>query len=143
MSERSFGRRYAEATGQTPARAIERLRLEAARRLLSELRLPLKRIAERCGFGSEETMRRSFLRLLSVTPHDYRARFSFECGLDVGSGGCTRSRCSRIGISGFDPKQALPVCRKSRNLRSAISSHFGGLLRERQLCKESGAQFQD
>jgi transcriptional regulator GlxA family with amidase domain len=53
MSERSFSRRYAEATGQTPARAIERLRVDAARRLLSESRLPVKRIAERCGFGSE------------------------------------------------------------------------------------------
>jgi transcriptional regulator GlxA family with amidase domain len=60
MSERSFSRHYAEATGQTPARAIERLRVEAARRLLSESRTPVKRIAQRCGFGSEETMRRSF-----------------------------------------------------------------------------------
>jgi transcriptional regulator GlxA family with amidase domain len=75
MSERSFSRHYAEATGQTPARAIERLRLEAARRLLSESRLPVKRIAQRCGFGSEETMRRSFSRLLATTPQDYRARF--------------------------------------------------------------------
>ncbi len=77
MSERSFSRHYAEATGQTPARAIERLRVEAARRLLSETRLPFKRISQRCGFGSEETMRRSFLRLLSVSPQDYRARFRF------------------------------------------------------------------
>jgi transcriptional regulator GlxA family with amidase domain len=77
MSERSFSRHYAEATGQTPARAIERLRVEAARRLLSESRTPVKRIAQRCGFGSEETMRRSFLRLLAVTPQDYRARFTF------------------------------------------------------------------
>jgi transcriptional regulator GlxA family with amidase domain len=76
MSERSFSRRYAEATGQTPARAIERLRVEAARRLLSESRLPVKRIAQRCGFGSEETLRRSFLRLLAVTPQDYRSRFA-------------------------------------------------------------------
>jgi transcriptional regulator GlxA family with amidase domain len=76
MSERSFSRHYAEATGQTPARAIERLRVEAARRLLSESRLPVKRIAQRCGFGAEETMRRSFLRLLATTPQDYRARFS-------------------------------------------------------------------
>jgi transcriptional regulator GlxA family with amidase domain len=75
MSERSFSRHYAEATGQTPARAIERLRVEEARRLLSESRLPLKRIAQRCGFGSEETLRRSFARLLEVTPQDYRARF--------------------------------------------------------------------
>jgi transcriptional regulator GlxA family with amidase domain len=76
MSERSFSRHYAEGTGQTPARAIERLRLEAARHMLSESRVPVKRIAQRCGFGSEETMRRSFLRLLAVTPQDYRARFT-------------------------------------------------------------------
>ena len=76
MSERSFSRHYAEATGLTPARAIERLRVEAARRLLSESGLPGKRICQRCGFGSEETMRRSFLRLLAVTPQEYRRRFS-------------------------------------------------------------------
>jgi transcriptional regulator GlxA family with amidase domain len=76
MSERSFSRHYAHATGQTPARAIERLRVEAGRRLLSESRTPVKRIAQRCGFGSEETMRRSFLRLLAVTPQDYRSRFA-------------------------------------------------------------------
>ncbi|HEX4179091.1 MAG TPA: helix-turn-helix domain-containing protein [Rhizomicrobium sp.] len=75
MSERSFSRHYAEATGMTPGHAIERLRVEAARRLLSESRLPVKRISQRCGFGSEETMRRSFLRLLAATPQDYRARF--------------------------------------------------------------------
>jgi transcriptional regulator GlxA family with amidase domain len=75
MSERSFSRHYAEATRQTPAHAIERLRVEAAQRLLSESRLPVKRIAQRCGFGSEETMRRSFHRLIATTPQDYRARF--------------------------------------------------------------------
>ena len=64
-----------EATGLTPARAVERLRVEAARGLLLESRLPVKRIAQRCGFGSEETMRRSFLRLLAATPQEYRARF--------------------------------------------------------------------
>ena len=36
----------------------------------------VKRVAQRCGFGSEETMRRSFLRLVSTSPQDYRARFS-------------------------------------------------------------------
>jgi transcriptional regulator GlxA family with amidase domain len=76
MSERSFSRHYTEATGVTPIHAVERLRVEAARRLLSESRLPVKRISQRCGFGSEETMRRSFLRLLATTPQDYRNRFS-------------------------------------------------------------------
>jgi transcriptional regulator GlxA family with amidase domain len=75
MSERTFLRRYREATGLTPARAIERLRVEAARQLLAETRLPAKRIAARCGFGSEETMRRSFMRLQGVSPQDFRQRF--------------------------------------------------------------------
>jgi transcriptional regulator GlxA family with amidase domain len=75
MSERSFSRHYADTTGLTPSRAVERLRVEAARQLLSDTRLPVKRISQRCGFGSEETMRRSFQRLLAVTPQDYRARF--------------------------------------------------------------------
>ena len=78
-SERSFSRRYAEAAGQTPARAIERLRVKAARRLLSESRLPTKRIAQRFGLGAEETLRRTFTRLLSVSPQNYRARFTSEC----------------------------------------------------------------
>jgi transcriptional regulator GlxA family with amidase domain len=76
MSERSFSRHYLDATGLTPARAIEQLRVEAARRLLSETGLAVKRISQRCGFGSEETMRRSFARLLATSPQDYRARFS-------------------------------------------------------------------
>lgn len=76
MSQRSFSRHYTEQTGLTPGRAVERLRVEAARQLLLESRLPIKRISRRCGFGSEETMRRSFQRLLGATPQDYRVRFS-------------------------------------------------------------------
>jgi transcriptional regulator GlxA family with amidase domain len=75
MSERSFLRRYREATGLTPGRAVERLRVEAARQLLAETRLSAKRIAARCGFGAEETMRRSFARLQGVNPLEYRQRF--------------------------------------------------------------------
>lgn len=74
MSERSFIRHYRQVTGSTPARAVERIRVEAARRLL-EGNLPVKRVAARCGFGSEETMRRSFLRLIGATPQAYRERF--------------------------------------------------------------------
>jgi AraC-like DNA-binding protein len=76
MSERSFSRHYEKATGLTPANSVDRLRVESARRMLTDTRLPIKRIAERCGFGSEETLRRSFVRLLAATPRDYRARFS-------------------------------------------------------------------
>jgi len=75
MSKRSFVRHYRQATGTTPARAVERIRVEIARQLL-EQGLTIKHVAGRCGFGSEETMRRSFLRMLSVTPQAYRERFS-------------------------------------------------------------------
>ena len=75
MSERTFLRRYREATGLTPQRAVERLRVEAARQMLIETQLPIKRIAARCGFGTEETMRRTFIPVQQVGPNEYRERF--------------------------------------------------------------------
>ena len=77
MTERSFVRHYRRVTGTTPARAIERIRVEAARQAL-EQGLSVKRVAPRCGFGSEETMRRSFQRLLGATPQAYQERFSAD-----------------------------------------------------------------
>ncbi|MGE8186563.1 GlxA family transcriptional regulator [Pseudomonas sp. NPDC086278] len=82
MSERSFVRHYRADTGQTPARAIELIRVETARRLLSDTGLPIKRVAVQCGFGSEETLRRSFLRAMGVTPQAYRERFSVSAATD-------------------------------------------------------------
>lgn len=74
MSSRSFSRHYLSATGRTPARALEHLRMENARRLL-EQGAPVSQTARRCGFGTEETMRRSFQRHLGISPQDYRQRF--------------------------------------------------------------------
>jgi transcriptional regulator GlxA family with amidase domain len=76
MSERSFVRHYRAETGQTPARAVELIRVESARRQLADSSIAIKRIAVHCGFGCEETLRRSFLRALSITPQAYRERFS-------------------------------------------------------------------
>lgn len=76
MSERSFARHYRAAFGMTPARAVEKMRVEAVQHLLESTTLPIKRIAARCGFGAEETMRRSFRRQLGATPQDYRERFA-------------------------------------------------------------------
>ncbi|MDO7900284.1 GlxA family transcriptional regulator [Pseudomonas citrulli] len=78
MSERSFVRHYRADTGQTPARAVELIRVETARRLLADTAVPIKRVAMQCGFGSEETLRRSFLRAMGVTPQAYRERFSLS-----------------------------------------------------------------
>jgi transcriptional regulator GlxA family with amidase domain len=75
MSERSFARVFARETGETPARYVERARLDAARRMLTASGLPIATIAARSGFGSEERMRRAFQRSLSISPGAFRARF--------------------------------------------------------------------
>jgi transcriptional regulator GlxA family with amidase domain len=75
MNVRTFQRQYKMATGLAPAHAVERFRIEAARRMLAETQLSLSEIVALSGFGSEETVRRSFLRLLAATPQDYRKRF--------------------------------------------------------------------
>jgi transcriptional regulator GlxA family with amidase domain len=75
MSPRTFARRYVDEVGRTPAKTVSALRLEAASRALAESRRPLKRIALDCGFGSEQNLRRAFLRRFGVLPLDYRERF--------------------------------------------------------------------
>jgi transcriptional regulator GlxA family with amidase domain len=75
MSARHFARAFRAETGLTPARYVERVRLEAARRRLEETAEPVAAIAASCGFGTSETMRRSFLRALGVGPAEYRRRF--------------------------------------------------------------------
>ncbi|GGF27047.1 AraC family transcriptional regulator [Aliidongia dinghuensis] len=78
MSERTFARAYAAKAGRTPARMVEALRLEAARRALETTDRPVKQVARECGFGDEERMRRAFQRRLGVCPLDYRMRFAAE-----------------------------------------------------------------
>lgn len=75
MSPRNFARLFVTEAGMTPAKFVEGARLEAARCTLEQTALPVEAIAERCGFGDPERMRRSFRRMLRVTPQDYRARF--------------------------------------------------------------------
>ena len=75
LSPRQFARVFREETGLTPARFLERMRVEAARQRLETGRGGLAAVAESCGFGTEETMRRAFIRQLGASPGDYRDRF--------------------------------------------------------------------
>jgi transcriptional regulator GlxA family with amidase domain len=75
MSSRNFARVFHRQIGWTPARFVERLRVEAARRRLEESSAGLVQVARECGFGSPDSLRRSFLRVLRVAPADYRHRF--------------------------------------------------------------------
>jgi transcriptional regulator GlxA family with amidase domain len=72
MSVRSLHRRCLEELGTTPAKLVERLRVEQARTLLSTTRLGTKVVASRCGFGSAPRMARAFERVLGMPPRDYR-----------------------------------------------------------------------
>jgi transcriptional regulator GlxA family with amidase domain len=78
MSPRNFARVFSREVGQTPAVYVEALRIERARLLLETTELQLEEIARRCGFGTVETLRRSFGRRLRVSPSDYRSRFAGE-----------------------------------------------------------------
>ncbi|WP_298734228.1 helix-turn-helix domain-containing protein [uncultured Chitinophaga sp.] len=75
MSTRNFTRVFSKETGMPPAKFIEKLRVEAARKYLEDTDLSIERIAGLCGLGGLVSMRRTFLRHLMVTPSDYRRSF--------------------------------------------------------------------
>jgi len=72
LSPRQFSRVFRAETGLSPAKAIENLRLEAARLMLEQGRLPLETVAAESGFGDRERMRRSFVRTFGQSPQAIR-----------------------------------------------------------------------
>jgi transcriptional regulator GlxA family with amidase domain len=75
MSPRHFSRVFTDEVGEAPGQYVERVRVETARRQLEDTTDTVAVVARRCGFGTAETMRRSFLRRLGVAPDHYRRRF--------------------------------------------------------------------
>lgn len=75
LSVRSFSRTFAAEVGDSPMAYLEGLRCERAKTLLLDTDLPLKTVAYRAGFRSDEQMRKVFRRRYSLSPRDYRARF--------------------------------------------------------------------
>lgn len=76
MSPRHFARVFVRETGVTPARYVDRMRVETACRRLAETRLSLKQIAQECGWGNPDNMRRVFAKYLGTTPAEYRRNFT-------------------------------------------------------------------
>jgi len=72
MSPRHFARAFAAETGMTPAKAIERLRLEASRDRVESGSEPIERVAAHAGFGDPERMRRAFIRAFGQPPQALR-----------------------------------------------------------------------
>lgn len=85
MSPRHFSREFRQHTGQSPARAVERLRVETARILVEADDLPIERIASKTGFADPERMRRAFLRTFGEPPQSLkraaRARRVADAGM--------------------------------------------------------------
>lgn len=75
MSQRNFARVFMSETGLTPAKYVEKLRIERAKRLLEDSNESLERIAITCGFKSADTMRKIFLRNFKIAAYDYRNLF--------------------------------------------------------------------
>ncbi|MET8869646.1 GlxA family transcriptional regulator [Nonomuraea sp. NPDC004580] len=75
VSERHLSRLFRRELAMTCGQFVERLRVEAAQALLESGEEAVPAVARACGFGSAETMRRAFLRVLGVSPSAYRHRF--------------------------------------------------------------------
>jgi transcriptional regulator GlxA family with amidase domain len=75
MSPRNFARVFTSEMKTTPAKFVERLRVEAARRRLEESQNSMETIASECGFGNVNSMRNVFQRTLKVPPGHYRRHF--------------------------------------------------------------------
>ena len=75
VSERHVTRLFRREVGGTPGQYVERVRLEAAQAMLESCDAGVNTIARACGFGTDETMRRVFLRVLNAPPAAYRERF--------------------------------------------------------------------
>ncbi|KJK02592.1 transcriptional regulator [Pseudomonas sp. 21] len=75
MSERTFLRRFSEATGMTPKAWLQHERMARARELLEGSTDSVERIAEQCGFGTVESFRNAFRGSAGVAPSIYRERF--------------------------------------------------------------------
>ncbi|GFM87679.1 transcriptional regulator [Pseudomonas cichorii] len=68
LSPRQFSRVFREETGETPAKAVERLRVESARIMMETSRHPVEVVAREAGFGDRERMRQAFLRAFGQSP---------------------------------------------------------------------------
>jgi transcriptional regulator GlxA family with amidase domain len=78
LSPRQFSRAFREETGQTPAKSIENLRLEAARVMMEQSRHPAEFVAMETGFADTERMRRAFLRSFGRPPQAMRRAARIE-----------------------------------------------------------------
>jgi transcriptional regulator GlxA family with amidase domain len=75
LSPRQFARAFTAEVGMTPGRYVDRVRLESARRRLEDTSDGVEQTARACGYGTAESMRRAFVRVLGTSPAEYKNRY--------------------------------------------------------------------
>ena len=75
MSPRHFSRVCLREMKMNPGQFVDRLRVEAAQQMIDSSSMGLKEIADDCGFGSADSMRRTFQRVIGITAGEYTERF--------------------------------------------------------------------
>jgi len=80
MSPRNFSRVCLREMKMSPGQFVDRMRIEAAQQMIDSSSLGLKEIADACGFGSADSMRRTFERVVGVSPREYIERFKRSGG---------------------------------------------------------------
>jgi len=127
LSPRQFTRAFAAATGESPAKAIEKLRLEAARLLLEDSRHPIEHIAKQTGFADRERMRRAFVRTFGVPPQAMRrqARQEMHGASDIPTGSLPALRETDLMAT----KQPATLQGDAPSFRDFLAEHKQSALR--------------
>ena len=127
LSPRQFTRAFAAATGESPAKAIEKLRLEAARLLLEDSRHPIENIAKQTGFADRERMRRAFVRTFGVPPQAMRrqARKEMQGASDIPTGSLPALREADL----MTTKQPATLQGDAPSFRDFLAEHKQSALR--------------
>jgi len=127
LSPRQFTRAFAAATGESPAKAIEKLRLEAARLLLEDSLHPIENIAKQTGFADRERMRRAFVRTFGVPPQAMRrqARKEMQGASDIPTGSLPALREADL----MTTKQPATLQGDAPSFRDFLAEHKQSALR--------------
>ena len=75
VSNRTLGRRFSKAIGETPITFLQNARVERAKRLLQTTKISVDRVAYRVGYADVGSFRRLFLKAAGISPREYRQRF--------------------------------------------------------------------
>lgn len=97
LAERTFKRRFTEATGFSPIDYVQRLRIEDAKRRLERTEASAEAISWEVGYEDAAFFRRLFKRVTGMTPGAYRRRFQVPSFARMGEKSgerCASAKCS-------------------------------------------------